>query len=419
MKLILFITLFYSSLFCCYGQWEIIDTSANSSYNDLEIISESKVLFFGDVEGKSGVIHYNPINELLDTVIISNSGQITHSFLINDTTLLALHNLSDVYISKDSGFTFNLIGGFPLIGGSTFDFHFINDTIGFFTWCDNGNGSYKSVDGGETWSQIYDSTLFFNSVNLGGCGVDNLNSSVYKVSGTVFLQSTNYGVNWIEQSTNTVNRSYKNIDVNEFDGSLFLCGIGFQGSPNFNYGTIAKSVDYGNTWTIIDIPEARWLNDIEMASATVGYTVGPFINSGSGVIYKTIDSGNSWFSQNFSNFSNFYVSPKCIKCRGEDTCYVVGSYGLIAKTNNGGVGIDEFASIKHSSIYPNPAKGHISVSFSKEFLNVNYTIHSLQGHLVGTGSLNGDIIIENLRNGAYILTISNGEFIETHKFIKM
>ncbi len=351
-------------------------------------------------------------------VIISPTGKLTHSFLINDTTLLALHNLSEVYLSKDSGFTFSLIGGFPLIGGNCFDFHFANDTIGFFTWADSGSGAYKTIDGGETWMQIYDSTITA-SPQLGGCGVDNLNGSVYFNAGSVFLQSTNYGVNWIEQSTNTVNRSYKNIDVNEFDGSIFLCGIGMQGSPNFNYGTVAKSVDYGNTWTIVDIPEASQLRDIEMASLNVGYTVGPFSSLGNGVIYKTTDGGNSWLPQSFDNFGVSYNNPQCIKCSGPDTCYVAGFNGLIAKTDNGGVGIDEFSTIKHSSIYPNPAKGHISVSFSKEFLNVNYTIHSLQGHLVGTGSLNGDIIIENLRNGAYILTISNGEFIETHKFIKM
>lgn len=88
-------------------------------------------------------------------------------------------------------------------------------------------------------------------------------------------------------------------------------------------------------------------------------------------------------------------------------------------------GINEIADIKHFSLYPNPAYGHTSVSFTAD-KPAAYTsrIINIYGQEVHQGSL--DVVIglnvdkldvSQLAAGVYIYTLSDGKSVLTQRFV--
>jgi len=69
---------------------------------------------------------------------------------------------------------------------------------------------------------------------------------------------------------------------------------------------------------------------ISFPSVDTGYVVGWY-----GVIQKTTDGGESWFLQNTGILTDYRFND--IVCTDNNTCYAVGQHGIIVKTDNGGL----------------------------------------------------------------------------------
>ncbi|MCB9198087.1 MAG: T9SS type A sorting domain-containing protein [Flavobacteriales bacterium] len=414
------IHIFLLSTISSFGQWELIDTSTVDFYRDLEILSSNRVLFMGSINGQAASLIYNPIVEEFDTTFIATGNQVYLSHALNDSTVIAISFVApstmDVYKTSDRGQSFSKIGDFPLVYGQCHDFHFVNDTLGFFIGASGGAGVHKTVDGGQTWNQIYDSSLTYPEI--GGCAMDNYFSSLFNITGGLFLQSNNYGINWTESYTNIPDRWFESMDFNESNGDIIIGGMGGQGSPNFNYGVIAKTSDFGNTWTYTDIIEAYQIRDVEMVSSSIGYAVGPYTTGGSHSLYKTYDGGDTWHPQEIINAPGYNAVSEVVKCLSVDTCFACGDWGELLQTFNGGIGIHEYDFAPLLAVYPNPVADVINLAGIPFDLKASYSIYSIDGRIIQTGRLEQSISVTDLIAGTYLIRVYADQGERTLKFVK-
>ena len=93
------------------------------------------------------------------------------------------------------------------------------------------------------------------------------------------------------------------------------------------YGTILKSTDGGETWSIQEIPWTFDLSDVYFPTENIGYAVGT-----DGFIIKSTDGGDSW-----SQLNNQYVNNiNRVLFKDENTGWLICEKGLILFTDNGG-----------------------------------------------------------------------------------
>lgn len=214
----------------------------------------------------------------------------------------------------------------------------------------------KTTDGGETWAiQSSGTDLDLNSVFF----VDeNYGYAVgrYHNYNSVFLKTTDGGINWTE--TSTIPHGVKDIFFTSADtgfivgaihdattsgyvqrttdggiswGNHHQLPIGLESvyfpSKEVGYAVgqiIMKTTDAGLTWTSLYGP--TWLSDVYFINENIGFVIGI------GTTLKTIDGGANWIIQitgeGYLN-SVFFMD--------EMNGYGVGDFGAIKKTTNGGV----------------------------------------------------------------------------------
>ena len=118
------------------------------------------------------------------------------------------------------------------------------------------------------------------------------------------------------------------------DSTGYLCG----GKKN-DFGIIYKSTDSGNSWYSIYLDNNKSINDIFFISDSLGYACGDEL-----LLIKTTNGGQTWYKAYDYSFSNWqeYVTPlQSIWFLNKDTGFVSGGdnyyKGVICKTFNGGL----------------------------------------------------------------------------------
>jgi len=149
-----------------------------------------------------------------------------------------------------------------------------------------GDSMYKTIDGGMTWktqnvdlenagSGIYDIS-FGDRLNGWAIG-----SSVVSDAG-IILKTTDGGDNWevIDSITTIIgNRAYF-IDANHG---------GIAGLSAFYGGLVRITHDGGQSWINPDLSSAPWLNDIVLTDSNTCWVIGDY-----GFLLKTQDGGHNW-----------------------------------------------------------------------------------------------------------------------------
>ena len=181
---------------------------------------------------------------------------------------------------------------------------------------------YNTTDGGISWTEInvngfyqYISNIIYISNNT-FIGVGE--------KGTI-IKSIDDGNSWsVSNVGDTLNLS--SICITE-DGKLFCCTSFYDGI--FRSG-IYKSTDYGISWTQNKIDSIWGFTDINFANSTIGFAVGDH-----GTL-KTSNGGKTWFP--VTSIINGQINA--IKFVNEQVGYAIGSdiYGesQIIKTQDGG-----------------------------------------------------------------------------------
>jgi len=222
----------------------------------------------------------------------------------------------------------------PKVYSGLSDICFINKNCGVIT---GDLGAFlKTTDGGTTWQyqnlsekyqkweyQYFYSTFFTDS--LTGWIVGGSNNAF-------ILKTTDGGENWIEAANNDsemMHRFYKiRFSDTLADNSGWIIG---------QFGMIYRTIDTGDTWT--SQREKRYnFNSVYFTDLNTGWVVGD-----SGVILSTIDGGENWIKQ----FNSDSIILSSVYAIDSQNVFAVGSIlkgylpsymgnGVILKTNNGG-----------------------------------------------------------------------------------
>ena len=292
-----------------------------------------------------------------------------------------------------------------------YDIRFINADTGFLV---GRYGIYKyTTSGGANWmsrnigSNNHLHTIFFVDDYIG----------YIAGSDSFFYKTTNTGENWIQLqkpiSCDVLRLSFVNTNTG------FACG-----HINGDTGVVLKTSNGGLNWTVKKIPGMVWPVAMQFLNESVGYIYS--INSGK--LYKTIDSGNTWRSSGrFSNiyYWNFYFV-------NENTGYIVGIYGAIRKTTNGGnVFIRKISerlpeNYALSQNHPNPFNSTTNIRYElKSTSDVRLIIYDILGRRVVSlvnerqtaGKYEVSFDAYSLPSGVYFYKLVTDSFVDVKKMV--
>lgn len=185
-----------------------------------------------------------------------------------------------------------------------------------------GNGIFRSTDNGETWSQV--------SPNLANTMVPFLvvspNDNIF--AGTIgrgLFRSTDQGETWVQTGLT-------NVDI--YSLAISSSGDIFAGTQ-FG-GTLHHSIDNGNSWNRIALPEGR-LSTVCLAINSKGHIfagggVGPE-DGGVGGIFRSIDNGRSWKKIN-SGLKYLYIRTIAFNSKGD--VFTGPGWGAVYRSTNNG-----------------------------------------------------------------------------------
>ena len=272
----------------------------------------------------------------------------------------------------------------------------------------------KTTDGGATWNTVVSG----NAEGLRSICFPNSNTGYSAGENGTILKTTNGGTTWTTVSSGT---------SEEFFTVFFP-------DPNVGYtagdfGTILKTIDGGTSWTVVSYRETEQATSIYFPAADRGYAVGsgyvphftvlePYYTAG--IILKTIDGGDTWTvlsSETCNNLSAVYFTDNWVG-------YAVGTGGTILKTSDGGVvSVPENRSrMSAFTIYPNPANNKITITNNIESSEeTSVTIFNINGEKLVQSKFRNqndiEINVSTLAKGIYIIRIQSGSGIESKKLV--
>ncbi len=374
-------------------------------------------------------------------------------------------NLKDVYfINADVGIAVGDSGVVirTIDGGLNWTLIMETDTASFtkVKFFDTQNGIaigshiFRTTDAGQTWINVPHTNTQFMDVEI-------LNSTTCIIAGTptALIKSEDLGQNWTVLVEEQLDERYGLLSfIDENMG--YACG--YWGS----YSThTMKTTDGGNTWIRIEAPETQItptvMEGISFISEDVGFKAGWYnghlqktVNGANdwayvgvptpyfdmqlldihieanqpnayyasgwyGKIYKSTDGGNNWIELNSGLPTD--VSLYGIYFIDDNNGWVVGAYGTILKTSNGGtVGLNEPQNHPEISLYPNPVHDVLHIENTGNQDVVQIELRGINGQLIETYSKATTLNLGHLPVGIYFLQLELSDGVQVKRlFTKM
>lgn len=264
-----------------------------------------------------------------------------------------------VYRTNNAGATWNDFTP----GMSIKDIGFASMDVGFVCGSMNPFAAVmKTVDGGQTWSNVLNATL------------------------PVFTSSSMQKIDVVNQDAVFVSGQYSNI--------------------------IFKTLDGGVTWDTITVAAIYEIMDFDFTSETQGHLV-----SGMGEIYGTSDGGLTWTLE-YSVASGAYgpsVFLTSISFAGT-TGYVCGTNGLIKKYETS-TGLTENTTLHNINIYPNPISKSEVLNLGKHEGEFVVELFDVAGKLV-MQKFNSELFdVQNINAGIYSVKVTTTKYVQQGKVV--
>ncbi len=332
--------------------------------------------------------------------------------------------------------------------GDVWDFCFLDNNTGYIDfWNWNNDHILKTTNGGLNWvdqDSIYQLLgIEFFDYNTGfaagkyGSGKKTTNGGInwilmgngcwhqwttmsflsadrWLVAGSYLCKTTNGGMNWNSISGYGVQAIYFINNTTGFVGSY--------------YGVIYKSTNAGDNWFTIDtINQGSNPQNIMFVNDNTGY-----ISASTNYVFKTTDGGYNWSQQVInSSYGITYVN-----FINPNTGFAGGGNGAIYKTTTGGTVFVNNISTEIPSAYslaqnyPNPFNPVTKIKFDvpnvkQASLLVALKVYDVMGREVQTlvneslkpGTYEVTFDGSSLNSGVYFYMIKSGDFVQTKRMV--
>ncbi len=241
----------------------------------------------------------------------SKYNKINHFFFINENVGFLTY-CDTLLKTTDGGLNWIKINNIPFVNNSKYyKIFFYNDSIG---WLNSTNGILKTTDAGENWSYINEFSDYIKYYRF-------FDENTGYIFGNKFLyKTTDGGSNWDPQfSGDSFDKDIFSIDIFS-DG--FLIGVG-------SNGAIKMTTDFGYNWINIRNGLLNSIYDIQFIDTELGWAVG--LN---GTLLKTTDSGKKWQNMNNASFSR---SIGTVQFFNSEIGIITEKEGAVFKTTNAGI----------------------------------------------------------------------------------
>ncbi|NJB83462.1 T9SS type A sorting domain-containing protein [Wenyingzhuangia aestuarii] len=303
---------------------------------------------------------------------------------------------------------------------STLKLEWVGDSV-------TGYGIHKSTDGGVTWSQP--NTGLPASLDVSRLVMDPNNSSVLYATvisddGGLF-KSVDKGETWSEVAS-TISIS-GNSGINDIhfavDGKIYITA-GFKNESEDNGGVWVSDDDMLSWTKIFDYP---WTNRVEVAKydaktimvSTLPNSKVAFKNAGT---YLSKDGGATWIKFNKGNGQSDRVNDIAIDYTVPGKYYAStrgsGWYTAIdPNPNPSSLFVDKEVLQNKFSVYPNPTNGLLIINKLKKGDVV--CVYNMQGKLMlQKNNIEGSIDLSEFKNGVYVLSVQNNGNKNIKRIIK-
>ncbi len=406
---------------------------------------------------------------IIDTSVTHTNGALRSAFFTNDTTGYVVGGWGGVggVILKtiDAGIHWNL----TIVNKDLECVYFPSKDTGYAVG--QSHTIMKTIDAGTTWVSQFVPSLSTLYTAISVCFINNDTGFVGLKNGPgyAFLKTYNGGANWINDISDTVQAnvffklndssvcgifgkfskttnkgaSWTNysIPVGSWATSLWFLNdsVGFatldhgNGTPCFNYSSLIKTTNGGQTWTETNY-ECDFIYSLVFPSNKIGYMLGGVAIGTPRKIWKTTNAGNTWLLSSYPvgvAYDSTSAYGLNMICTDTNTCYILTNYGAIIKTTNGGgnVGINEQSRTKNEDlkIYPNPTQSNITIEFDlTETKNVFLEIKNILGQTIKiidnsafeVGRNKVEIVVSEFSKSLYFVQLQSGHGILSKKFVK-
>lgn len=398
-KKTLLLNIFFSLFFSLFSQnFSALNSGTGSQLNGIHFVNDIKGVAVGN--GGEILTTSNGINW-----IPRNSGvpsNLTDVKYINSNTIIAVGFYGTILKSTNSGLNWSTI--YP--GGS---YHLLSVYInGTDLYATGQNGVIiKSTDEGTTWNSVNPGTgghifkVFFTSAMIG-----------YAVGNNGYIhKTTNGGTSWTYNFDTSISADFqlRSIYFTDVNNGYIVGRNSFT-----NESIFIRTTDGGTTW-IPEIVYGTYYVDIEFLNSDTGFIISQNESSNTGVIFKTINGGISWtFLCSISKSLTDITFPSI------NVGYTCGFNGIIYKSTNIALDVEELESDQALSVYPNPSSEKIEMilhpSINIGILTIQF--YSISGEKLISQLYADSIDISKIPAGVYFLKIQNETNSWTKKIIK-
>lgn len=399
-KLILLLSFLFSAN-CIHAQWSIVTTPTTDPFTCVAVPGRDTAYAVTTIFGNGGKIFATKNGTTWNQQSSNNSYLLTVFFR---NTMLGWAGggiLPNGIILKttDGGASWNTVN---TTVKQIYSICFTNDTIGYAIGNDATAGTYhlyKSTDGGINWTQTqtgfdYLRSIWFSSDSIGYCAGDN---------GRIF-KTINAGNSWSLLNTGV---------VFHFNDQCFVSdSIGWSNGQYVN-GKCYKTTDAGTTWAPLANPSNTVMTSVSFTDINNGWQAGD-----SGRIYHTTNGGSSWTAQPTNTIGNLASIRMYDNSNGFAVGYIPSVGGLILRYESSAVTLNETA-LPTLTAWPNPAHDHLFLEIPAAEI-LPYELIDLQGRKLNKGILSettASIDISNLIPGIYFIQFLSGSR-ESIRFIK-
>ncbi|MCK5028269.1 MAG: T9SS type A sorting domain-containing protein [Bacteroidales bacterium] len=211
---------------------------------------------------------------------------------------------------------------------------FVNSDTGYAVGGDAGTYSgfiIKTTDAGDTWSTL---NTELDTYSLNDISIQNTDTIYVIAQQGQILKSTDAGSTWIEQNSNTSESLYALNFLNSNNG--YAVG---------ENGIIIKTTDGGANWIKLETPTNKHIYTIYFNDINTGYIPVYDWDIDSTILLTTTDGGENWNTKSIGELR----SPRKVTFVNNDTAFIVGDFGGILKTIDGGINWE--ATYYHGNTY--------------------------------------------------------------------